>query len=111
GQLVRRGAVKPARLADAVRTAAATGANATVWAVLRQVLPVLLADLSTGGATTSSARGLGELLAVAAECAERTGERGSLPHLSGVADRRGTSRLVTQARRLREALAAAPAAA
>lgn len=91
GQLVRRGAVKPARLADAVRTAAATGANATVWAVLRQVLPVLLADLSTGGATTSSARGLGELLAVAAECAERTGEQGSLPHLSGVADRRGTS--------------------
>ncbi|MGW7336326.1 DUF7825 domain-containing protein [Streptomyces sp. NPDC054808] len=111
GQLVRRGAVKPARLADAVRTAAATGARATVWAVLRQVLPVLLADLATGGATTPSARGLGELLAVAAECAERTGAQGELPHLSGVADRRGTSRLVTQARRLREALATAPAAA
>ncbi|NDZ70595.1 hypothetical protein G3I36_05935, partial [Streptomyces sp. SID10362] len=102
---------KPARLADAMRTAAATGARATVWAVLRQVLPVLLADLATGGATTPSARGLGELLTVAAECAERTGAQGELPHLSGVADRRGTSRLVTQARRLREALATAPAAA
>ncbi|MGW4550099.1 DUF7825 domain-containing protein [Streptomyces violaceorubidus] len=110
GQLVRRGAVKAARLADAVRTAAATGANATVWAVLRQVLPVLLADLATG-ATTASARGLGELLAVAAECAERTGARGGLPHLSSVADRRGASRLVTQARRLRTALAADSAAA
>ncbi|CAL9375857.1 DUF7825 domain-containing protein [Streptomyces sp. enrichment culture] len=110
GQLVRRGAVKPVRLADAVRTAAATGAQATVWAVLRRVLPVLLADLATGGTTTSSARGLGDLLTVAAECAERTGAQGELPHLSGVADRRGTSRLVTQARRLREALAA-PAAA
>ncbi|MFF0699654.1 DUF6493 family protein [Streptomyces tendae] len=109
GQLVRRGAVKPARLADAVRTAAATGANATVWAVLRHVLPVLLADLATG-ATTPSPRGLGELLSVAAECAERTGARGVLPHLSSVADRRGTSRLVTQARRLRDALAAASAA-
>ncbi|KPC70605.1 hypothetical protein ADL35_37310 [Streptomyces sp. NRRL WC-3753] len=109
GQLVRRGEVKPVRLADAVRTASATGANATVWAVLREVLPVLLADLSAG-ATTSSARGLGELLAVAAECAERTGARGGLPHLPGVADRRGTSRLVTQARRLRDALAEEPAA-
>ncbi|MYS55334.1 hypothetical protein GTW46_35695, partial [Streptomyces sp. SID6013] len=90
GQLVRRGAVKPVRLADAVRSAAATGAQATVWAVLRRVLPVLLADLATGGTTTSSARGLGDLLTVAAECAERTGAQGELPHLSGVADRRGT---------------------
>ncbi|MFB6548619.1 DUF6493 family protein [Streptomyces sp. NPDC056405] len=110
GQLVRRGAVKPVRLADAVRTAAATGANATIWGVLRQMLPVLLADLasdSTGstGSTGPSARGLGELLAVAAECAERVGARGELPHLSGAADRRGSSRLVTQARRLRSALA------
>ncbi|GAA5216419.1 hypothetical protein [Streptomyces thinghirensis] len=33
------------------------------------------------------------------------GARGDLPHLSDAADRRGSSRLVTQARRLRGALA------
>ncbi|MFC8435343.1 DUF6493 family protein [Streptomyces sp. NPDC057253] len=109
GQLVRRGAVKPTRLAESARTAAATGAEATVWRVLRHTLPVLLADLATGGTpgsagSTAAARGLGELLGVAAECVERSGARGELPHLARVADRRGTSRLVSQARRLRDAL-------
>ncbi|MEU5319048.1 DUF6493 family protein [Streptomyces sp. NPDC021056] len=107
GQLVRRGAVKPLRLAESVRAAAATGANATIWGLLRHTLPVLLADLATGGPDGQAAkvRGLGELLAVAAECAERSGARGELPHLTRVADRRGSSRLVTQARRLHGALA------
>ncbi|MFF4274588.1 DUF6493 family protein [Streptomyces sp. NPDC001536] len=107
GQLVRRGAVKPSRLAESVRAAAATGANATIWGLLRDTLPVLLADLATGGPDGQAAkvRGLGELLAVAAECAERSGARGELPHLARTADRRGSSRLVTQARRLHSALA------
>ncbi|AZQ33212.1 hypothetical protein EJ357_06905 [Streptomyces cyaneochromogenes] len=109
GQLVRRGAVKPSRLVESARTAAATGANATVWEMLRHTLPVLLADLATGGAA-APARGLADLLAVAAECAERTGAREELPHLAGTAERRGSSRLVTQARRLRSALAEGVAA-
>lgn len=106
GQLVRREAVKPSRLAESVRMAAATGANATIWGLLRHTLPVLLADLATGGPGGQAAkgRGLGELLAVAAECAERSGARGELPHLARTADRRGSSRLVAQARRLRTAL-------
>ncbi|MFJ1970296.1 DUF6493 family protein [Streptomyces sp. NPDC087903] len=104
GQLVRRGAVKPLRLAESTRTAAATGANATIWGVLRHALPVLLADLATEGAVASG-RGLGELVGVAAECAERSGARGEIPHLAQAADRRGSSRLVTQARRLRDTLA------
>ncbi len=104
GQLVRGGAVKP------VRTSAATEANAAIWGVLRQVLPALLADPATGS-TGPSARGLGELLAVAAECAERVGARGDLPHLPEAADRRGSSRLVRQARRLRSAPAEEAAAA
>ncbi|MEU1341156.1 DUF6493 family protein [Streptomyces sp. NPDC005827] len=105
GQLVRRGAVKPLRLAESARTAAATGANTTIWEMLRHTLPVQLADLATAGTTVpASARGLGELLSVAAECAERSGARGVLPHLSQAAARRGSSRLVVQARRLREAL-------
>ncbi|MBV7696524.1 DUF6493 family protein [Streptomyces sp. TRM70350] len=103
GQLVRCGAVKTQRLAESARTAAATGANATIWSVLSRTLPALLADLTTGGAAPPT-RGLGELLAVAAECAERTGARGDLPHLAQAAARRGSSRVVTQARRLRSAL-------
>ncbi|MET7452851.1 DUF6493 family protein [Streptomyces sp. NPDC005574] len=103
GQLVRRGAVKPSRLAESARTAAATGANATIWGVLRQTLPVLLADLATEGAAAPT-RGVGDLVGVAAECAERSGARGDLPHLAGAAARRGSSRLVAQARRLRDTL-------
>ncbi|MFF5498673.1 DUF6493 family protein [Streptomyces aquilus] len=106
GQLVRDGVVKPLRLADSLRTAAATGANATIWGMLRHTLPLLLGDLAAGGPDGQAAksRGLGELLAVAAECAERSGARGELPHLAGAAARRGSSRLVTQARRLQGAL-------
>lgn len=77
GQPVRRGAVEPLRLAESARTAAATGANTTIW----------------------------EMLRLAAECAERSGARGALPHLPRAAARRGSSRLVVQARRLRDALA------
>ncbi|TXS46157.1 hypothetical protein EAO75_25755 [Streptomyces sp. uw30] len=109
GQLVQCGAVKPSRLVESVRTAAATGANATVWGVLRRTLPILLADLAGDGAV-APARGLADLLAVAAECAERTGAREELPHLALTAERRGSSRLVAQARRLHSALAEGVAA-
>ncbi|ELS51569.1 DUF7824 domain-containing protein [Streptomyces viridochromogenes] len=109
GQLVRCGAVKPSRLVESARTAAATGAHATVWGILRHTLPALLADLATGE-TPAPARGLADLLSVAAECAERTGAREELPHLTPTADRRGSSRLVTEARRLRSALAEGVAA-
>ncbi|MFK0104553.1 DUF6493 family protein [Streptomyces sp. NPDC091217] len=111
GQLVQRGAVKPSRLAESARTAVATGANTTIWEMLRHTLPVLLADLATAGTGTSgSVRGLGELLSIAAECAERSGARGDIPHLAQAAARRGSSRLVVQARRLRAALAEEAAA-
>ena len=103
GELTRRGAVKPSRLVESLRTAASTGAYGTVWETLRHTLPVLLADVATGAAA-APARGLADLLAVAAECAERTGARGEMPHLADLADRRGSSRLTGQARRLRTAL-------
>ncbi|RPE45648.1 hypothetical protein EDD90_8938 [Streptomyces sp. Ag109_O5-1] len=111
GQLVQRGAVKPSRLAESARTAVATGANTTIWEMLRHTLPVLLADLATAGTGSSgSVRGLGELLSIAAECAERSGARGDMPHLAQAAARRGSSRLVVQARRLLAALAEEAAA-
>jgi hypothetical protein len=109
GELVRSGAVKPSRLAESVRTGAATGANATIWGILRHTLSALLADLD-GDAKPAHARALGDLLAVAAECAERSGARGDLPYLAQTAARGGSSRLVTQARRLRSALVAEVAA-
>ncbi|MGW4569495.1 DUF7825 domain-containing protein, partial [Streptomyces sp. NPDC004561] len=79
GVLMERGAVMPRRLADSARTAAATGADATIWSVLRHALPAPLADLATARpeAAAVMARGLGELLAVAADCAERCGAHGS----------------------------------
>ena len=103
GELVRSGAVKPSRLAESVRTGAATGANATIWGILRHTLAALLADLD-GDAKPAHARALGDLLTVAAECAERSGARGELPYLAQTVARGGSSRLVTQARRLRSAL-------
>ncbi|WP_328454884.1 DUF6493 family protein [Streptomyces sp. NBC_00386] len=104
GELVRRGALKKSRLAESIRTAAATGAYATVWSVLLGLLPALLADLTADGAGGGAVRGLGELLAIAADCAERSGARGDLAHLAGTAERHGSSKIVTQARRLRTAL-------
>ncbi|MFG2886460.1 DUF6493 family protein [Streptomyces sp. NPDC048297] len=109
GELVGLGAVKAQRLADSVRTAAATGADATVWSILRHALPVPLAALGTArpeaAAVAVAARGLGDLLAVAADCAERSGARGTVPHVAEAAARGGSSRLVAQARRLRDLLA------
>ncbi|MEU7021924.1 DUF6493 family protein [Streptomyces sp. NPDC046203] len=97
-ELVADGTVKPNRLADAARTAAATGAYATVLAVLVELLPGLFG-------AERAVRGAGDVVAVAAECAERCGGRpGEIAGLARAADRPGSSQLVTQARRLRAAL-------
>ncbi|MFE3071523.1 DUF6493 family protein [Streptomyces sp. NPDC059247] len=95
--LVTEGSVKPNRLADALRTAAATGAYGTVWAVLSTVLPELLGAVRP-------VRGLGEVLAVAADCVERCGAGGEVAGLEAVASGRGASQFVVQARRLLGAL-------
>ncbi len=52
-------------------------------------------------------RGLPDLLTLAAETATVTGVRIEVPGLSDVAGRVGSSRLVTEARRLHKALAEA----
>ncbi|MDT9687662.1 DUF6493 family protein [Streptomyces sp. P9(2023)] len=99
GGLLGEGTVKPNRIADAARTAAATGAYGTTWTVLAPLLPALLG-------AEKPVRGLGELLAVAADCVERCGAGGEIPGLDAVADRCGSSQLVVQAGRLRKALRA-----
>ncbi|MEU3690713.1 DUF7824 domain-containing protein [Streptomyces narbonensis] len=95
--LLAEGSVKPNRLADAARTAAATGAYGTVWAVLAAALPEVLG-------AEKPVRGLGEVLAVAADCVERCGARDELAGLDGVASAKGSTQLVVQAKRLRDAL-------
>ncbi|MFF4170665.1 DUF6493 family protein [Streptomyces sp. NPDC001744] len=95
--LVAEGSLKPNRLTDALRTASATGAYGTVWTVLEAMLPELLG-------AEKPVRGLGEMLAVAADCVERCGARGGLAGLEGVASARGSSQLVVQAGRLLNAL-------
>ncbi|MFI9002158.1 DUF6493 family protein [Streptomyces sp. NPDC053541] len=96
-ELLAEGTVKPNRLADSARTAAATGAYRTVGDLLLALLPSVL-----GG--PGPVRGTGELLAVAAECVERAGGSGEVPGLAELAARKGSTQLVTQARRLAVAL-------
>ncbi|MFJ4966385.1 DUF6493 family protein [Streptomyces sp. NPDC088729] len=93
--LVDRDAVKVTRLADSTGTAAGTGAYRTVLAVLAHALPGVLAS-------EKQPRGLGDLLSVAADCAERCGTDGLAPiaGLAATAARKGASQTVRQAGRL-----------
>lgn len=95
--LLDQGVVKPNRLADALRTAASTGAYGTVWSVLAGSLPGLL----TPG---RAPHGLSDILSLAAECVERCGAGGAVPGLAEVAGRSGRSLYVQQAQRLSAAL-------
>ncbi|GAA1191989.1 DUF6493 family protein [Streptomyces hebeiensis] len=88
--------LKPKRVVAALQEATRTGAYATVWTVLSGALPRLLAqDPSPAD---------GALLALAADCAERSGARGAIPEIDELAARRGSSQLIKQGRRLRAAL-------
>ncbi|MFJ2260129.1 DUF6493 family protein [Streptomyces sp. NPDC087844] len=84
------------RAAESLRTAAETGAYATVWSVLAAALPGLLRD--------TPVRGAGELLALAVECVSRCGAKGEIAEVTATAGRKGSSGLVKNARLLRDAL-------
>ncbi|MFJ9771018.1 DUF6493 family protein [Kitasatospora sp. NPDC101157] len=99
GELVGTGAVKPNRLVAALGPAAETGAYGTVWSVLRAALPGLL------GAVDPSARGLGDLVGLAADCARRTRARGPVAEVTAAAERGGSGRVAKEARALRDVLA------
>ncbi|GAA1325300.1 DUF6493 family protein [Streptomyces sanglieri] len=97
--LLGNGLIKPNRLADSARTAAATGAYRTVLSALTGALPGLLAQ-------EKAPRGLSDLLSVAAECVEHCGAVGGgepIPGLAEAAGRGGSSQLVRQAVRLNAA--------
>jgi hypothetical protein len=77
----------------------AAGARLSVWRLLAAALPPLLA-------APTPPRGTPDLLNLAAEAAGATGVLIEVPGLADVVTRGGTSRLVTEARRLATALAA-----
>ncbi|MEU1282980.1 DUF6493 family protein [Kitasatospora sp. NPDC005856] len=99
GALVACGTVMAGRLGAALALAAETGARATVWSVLGPALPGLL------GEADPSTRGLGDLIALAADCARRTGARGPVAEVTAMAERAGSGRVVKEARALRDVLA------
>ncbi|GGM10760.1 DUF6493 family protein [Micromonospora yangpuensis] len=98
GRLVAGERVKLSRAVEPLRDAVLAGAPLTVWRLLAAALPALLT-------AQKAPRGLPDLLTLAAETATTTGVRLDVPGLAEVAARGGSSRLVTEARRLRTALA------
>jgi hypothetical protein len=97
GEAIRTRGVKTNRVAASLQEAARAGAHEAVWGVLSGLLP----DLLCGTKTT----GIPDTLALAAQTAARSGARDvSIRGLDALADRKGASRAVTEAKRLRKVL-------
>ncbi|MFI1577041.1 DUF6493 family protein [Embleya sp. NPDC020630] len=97
GEAVRTRGLKTTRVVASLRDAARAGATGSVWGTLSGFVPDLLAGTGTTG--------LGDVLALAAETAAGSGARGvSIPGLAELAERKGSSRAVVEARRLRKVL-------
>ncbi|WP_433318489.1 hypothetical protein ACQP0U_12335 [Micromonospora sp. CA-269861] len=99
GALAADGQVTLTRVVTPLRDAIAAGARLSVWRLLAAALPQLLA-------ASTPPRGTPDLLALGAETARATGVRIEVPGLADVVARGGTTRLVTEARRLATVLAA-----
>ncbi|MFI7708538.1 hypothetical protein [Nonomuraea sp. NPDC049480] len=88
------------RLVSALDDATQAGAHETVWALIAGALPgVLPVDGERPRA------GLADLLAAGARAARIAGVRADLPEVAEIAARKGSSRLVQEARRLRHLVA------
>ncbi|MFD7502268.1 hypothetical protein [Streptomyces sp. NPDC059850] len=95
-EMLRTTSIEANRVTGALRTAAETGAYATVWSVLEAALPHLLHD--------PMVRGAGALLALGVDCASRCAARGEIPEVTAAAARTGSSQAVKNARLLRDVL-------
>lgn len=97
GEAVRTRGLKTTRVATTLHDAARAGAHEAVWGVLSGFLP----DLLSG----TKATGLADILALAAETAAKAGARDvPIRGLDDLADKKGASRAVTEAKRLRKVL-------
>jgi len=94
--LLRARLVEANRVVASLRAAAETGAYGTIWAIIATALPGLLGDTPLKEAAP--------FLSLAAECASRSGAKGEIPEVVAVAERRGSSQTVKNARLLRDAL-------
>ncbi|WP_030487064.1 hypothetical protein [Micromonospora chokoriensis] len=99
GVLAADGQLTLTRVVTPLRDAIAAGARLSVWRLLAAALPPMLA-------APTPPRGMPDLLTLASEVASATGVLIEVPGLADVVARGGTSRLVTEARRLAAALAA-----
>ncbi|RSM64546.1 hypothetical protein DMB66_19680 [Actinoplanes sp. ATCC 53533] len=88
---------QPPEPLDLLTELARAGAPATVWGILSGALPGLLPE-------GRRPRKIGALLSLAADCASRVGAAGAIDGLDAVADAKGSSLTVKQARRLRDYL-------
>ncbi|MDG4838623.1 hypothetical protein O7631_19095 [Micromonospora sp. WMMD967] len=98
GALAADRQVTVTRAMTPLRDAVTAGARLSVWRLLAAALPPLLA-------APTPPRGTPDLLSLAAETAHATGVPVEVPGLADVVARGGTSRLVTEARRLAAAVA------
>jgi hypothetical protein len=83
------------RVAETLSAVTSAGEWECVWQTCRMLLPELLRSVAPDTAL---------ILAIAADAAAATGARGEVVELAAVADRRGSQRLVVEARRLRDIL-------
>ncbi|MFD9431971.1 DUF6493 family protein [Streptomyces sp. NPDC060002] len=95
-EMLRGRWIEANRVTASLRTAAETGAYATIWSVLEVTLPPLLRD--------PVVRGAGALLALGVDCASRCAAKGEIPEVTTAAGRTGSSQVVKNARLLRDVL-------
>ncbi|MDR8413032.1 hypothetical protein MTP10_30405 [Nonomuraea sp. 3-1Str] len=120
---ITNGYAKLNRVAAVLGDATRAGAHEAVWAlsarlvpglllgVLPGLIPELLPELVPGLLPADGDRpraGLADLLAVAAAAARLTAARADLPGLAELASRKGSSRLLQEARRLQRLIAPRP---
>jgi len=102
GFLVARGTVSLTRVLPGLREVARAGALAPVWPLVAAMLPQILPP-----AVSQPPQRAAELIALGVEAAQAIRPAATLPCLAALAAGQGSSQLAVQARRLRDALAAA----
>jgi Family of unknown function (DUF6493) len=103
GALATLDLLRLGRVVPGLRDAARSGAATDVWAALAAAIPGMLPP-----ARERPPRGLPDLIALGAEVAGALGGRRGIPELAAVTGPGGSSRLVTESRRLQRLLAASP---
>jgi Family of unknown function (DUF6493) len=102
GVLIALGTLPLARVVPGLRELARAGAQAAVWSLVAAALPLILPP-----AVDQPPQRAGDLIALGVEVAQVVRPAAALPCVGKLAARRGSSQLIVQARRLRDALAAA----